>query len=306
MCSGAATTVGTPVPVTNGAVPKSATQSLNSAGLFSWTAVYSGDVNNSGATSTCEPLTVNRANPTLNATLSVASITAGDSATASATLTSGFQAGGTATYEFFTTSTCTGTPTIVGIPVPVSNGTIPRSSSHAFATPGSYYWYIIYGGDTNNTEANSQCILLTVLSPPVLSVPGTLTVTAGSTIRFFVNATDGSKTVTLTASNLPPGATFSSTQSFTGGTTSVFTWTPSNGQPPGDYNVTFTAQDTQGASTASQVTIHVSAVSKTPPLPLVSYSIFGVVGFLVIIGAALLLRRVQNPGRRIKAWLAQT
>jgi hypothetical protein len=64
--------------------------------------------------------------------------------------------------------------------------------------------------------------------------------------------------------------------------------------------VTFTAKDTQGASTVSQVTIHVSAVNKTPSLPLVS------VGFLVVIAAALLLRRVQNPGKRIKSWLAQT
>ena len=128
---------------------------------------------------------------------------------------------------------------------------------------------------------------------------------AGSTIRFSVNATDGSKTVTLIPSGLPPGATFSSTQSFAGGTSSLFTWTPSDAQAPGDYNVTFTARDPQGVSTVSEVTIHVFAVSKTPPLPLVSYSIFGVVGFLVITGVALLLRRVQNPGRRIKSWLAQ-
>src|SRR6266571_7957501 len=130
------------------------------------------------------------------------------------------------------------------------------------------------------------------LAQPTLSLPGPRTVIAGSTIRFFVNATDGSKTVTLTASDLPPGATFSSTQSFAGGTSSIFTWTPSASQVPGDYNVTFTARDPQGFSTVSLVTIRVFAVSKTPSLPLVSYSIFGVVGFLVIIGAALLLRRV--------------
>jgi len=133
-------------------------------------------------------------------------------------------------------------------------------------------------------------------------VPGPQTVAAGSTIRFIVNATDGSRMVTLTVSSgLPPGATFSSTQSFAGGTSSIFTWTPSDAQAPDDYNVTFKAQDTQGVSTVSQVTIHVSAVSKTAPLPIVSYSILGIVGFLAVIAAALILRRFQTRGRRSNA-----
>jgi len=141
-----------------------------------------------------------------------------------------------------------------------------------------------------------------ILNPPELSVPGPQTVAAGSTIRFVVNATDGSKTVTLTvASILPPGATFSSAQSFAGGTSSIFQWTPSDSQAPGDYNVTFKAQDTQGVSTVSQVTIHVSAVSKTAPLPILSYSILGIVGFLAVIAAALLLRRFQTRGKRSNA-----
>jgi len=140
-----------------------------------------------------------------------------------------------------------------------------------------------------------------ILNPPELSVPGPQTVAAGSTVRFIVNATDGSKTVTLTASGLPPGATFSSTQSFAGGTSSIFQWTPPDAQAPGDYNVTFTARDTQGASTISQVTIHVNPVSKAPPLPIISYSIFGVLGFFAIVGAALLIRRLQAPKRMSKA-----
>jgi len=157
-----------------------------------------------------------------------------------------------------------------------------------------------YQGDPDhNTSAGHATAK--ILNPPELSVPGSQTVTAGSTISFIVNATDGSRTITLTASGLPQGATFSSTQSFTGGTSSVFTWTPSNAEPPGEYNVTFTAQDTQGASTVSQVTIHVLAVSKTAPLPIVSYSIFGVIGFLAIIAVALLLRRSQTQRRRSKA-----
>jgi len=216
-------------------------------------------------------------------------------------MTNGFKAGGTVTYQYFAGSTCSGTPTNAGAPVVVTGGTVPNSASQKFSSAGSFSWEAIYSGDSNNMGATAACEPLTVISPPALFIPGAQTVTAGSTVRFIVNATDGSKTVTLTASGLPPGATFSSTQSYAGGASSVFSWTPSGVQAPGDYNVTFTARDPQGVSTVSQVTIHVSAVSKAPPLPIISYSIFGVLGFFAIVGAALVIRRLQAPKRMSKA-----
>ena len=56
-CSGSSAIVST-VTVSNSAAPNSASRTFNTAGNFSWNAVYSGDSNNSGATSGCEPLTV--------------------------------------------------------------------------------------------------------------------------------------------------------------------------------------------------------------------------------------------------------
>jgi len=212
-------------------------------------------------------------------------------------MTGGFNAGGTVTYEYFVGSTCSGTPTIVGSPVIVTTGIVPNSASQKFNSAGSFSWDAIYSGDSNNTGVNAACEPLTVISPPVLSIPGAQTVTAGSTVRFIVNATDGLKTVTLTASGLPVGATFSSTQSFVGGASSIFSWTPTDAQAPGDYNVTFTAQ-AQGVSTVSHVTIHVFAVSRAPPLPILSYSLFGILGFSAIVVAALVLRRVQTVRRK--------
>src|SRR5207245_9937138 len=156
-----------------------------------------------------------------------------------------------------------------------------------------------YSGDPNNIGATAPCEPLTVNCPPALSIPGAQSVTAGTTVRFVVNATDGSKTVTLTASGLPVGATFSSTQSFAGGASSIFSWTPSDAQAVGDYNVTFTAV-AGSFSTSSEVTLHVVAPVKAAPLPILSYSIIGVVGFLAVISAALLLRRFQNRGRSSK------
>jgi hypothetical protein len=180
----------------------------------------------------------------------------------------------------------------------VSGGSVPNSASQKLTSAGTFSWEALYSGDANNNGATSSCQGLTVISPPVLSIPGTQAVTAGSTVRFLVNATDGSKTVTLTASGLPAGATFSSTQSFAGGTSSLFSWTPLDNQAPGDYTVIFTAKDTQGVSTVSQVTIHVSAVSKAAPLPILSYSVFGIVGFLAVVLVAVVLRRAQTPRRQ--------
>jgi len=211
-----------------------------------------------------------------------------------------FEAGGTVTYEYFTGSTCSGAPTTVGGPVAVTAGSVPKTTPQKFATAGSFSWLALYSGDSNNMGASAACEPLTIISPPALSIPGAQTVTAGSTVRFIVNATDGLKTVTLVPSGLPPGATFSSTQSFTGGTSSIFQWTPSDAQAPGDYNVTFTAV-AGSVSTSSEVTIHVVAPVKTAPLPILSYSILGMLGFLVVIAAALLLRRFQTRGKRSSA-----
>jgi hypothetical protein len=57
-CNGTATTVGTPATVTGGVVANSAAQTFLVTGMFSWNAIYSGDVNNNPATSPCETLTV--------------------------------------------------------------------------------------------------------------------------------------------------------------------------------------------------------------------------------------------------------
>ena len=67
--------------VTNGVVPNSTTITFNTVGTFYWQAVYSGDTNDNGATSSCtagnnEQLIV-KASPTIATTLSSASITAG-------------------------------------------------------------------------------------------------------------------------------------------------------------------------------------------------------------------------------------
>jgi hypothetical protein len=283
--------------------PTAPTGVLSAAGLWSFELKVTDNGSPSQVVVSNVALTVKKASPTVATTISPSSITADGSVTGSATLTGGYQAGGSATYEFFLGSTCTGTPTIVGSPFAVTNGSVPNSGSQKFSTAGSYSWTANYTGDTNNNPAAGNCSTLTVFAPPTLSVPGPQSVSAGSAIRFIVNATGagGCNGVTLTSSGtLPAGATFGSTQCFAASASSFFLWTPTDSQAPGDYTVTFTATDANHSVTSSHVTIHVSPVSKAAPLPILTYSVFGIMGFLAVVAVALVLRKVQIPRRRSK------
>src|SRR2546426_9397562 len=107
-CTGTSTTVGSPVTVTNGVVPGSASQGFNNAGSYSWNAAYNGDANNNGINSPCEPFVVSKASPIISTTLSQNPVIIGGSVYDSATLTRGFQADGSVTYSWFATANCSG------------------------------------------------------------------------------------------------------------------------------------------------------------------------------------------------------
>jgi hypothetical protein len=83
-CSGAPTTVGSPVTVTDGGVPNSAPQAFSTPGYYSWNAVYSGDANNLGATGGCRTLTVNASPMTFTLSCSHASVAVGATVTCKA------------------------------------------------------------------------------------------------------------------------------------------------------------------------------------------------------------------------------
>jgi len=162
-CGGSATNVGSAVTVTNGVVPSSQLQAFNVVGSYGWEAVYSGDTYNIGATSSCEPLSITKATPSISTSLSSTTISPGSSVFDSATLStdSGSNAGGTVTYSYYSGSTCSGSATIVST-VTVSGGTVPNSASQTFNTVGSYSWNAVYSGDSNNSPATSSCEPLTV------------------------------------------------------------------------------------------------------------------------------------------------
>jgi hypothetical protein len=171
-CSGPSSVIST-VSVTNGVVPNSASHTFASQGTYYWEAVYSGDANNNGATSSCEPLNVLTVAPsvTITTTLSSIFIAPGQSVYDTSTL-SGVTAtaGGTVTYKYYSNGICTTGSTTVSV-VTVTNGVAPSSASHTFPLNGSYSWQAVYSGDANNPGANSPCEPLTVSSNSCVPTP---------------------------------------------------------------------------------------------------------------------------------------
>jgi PKD repeat protein len=91
-----------------------------------------------------------------------------------------------------------------------------------------------------------------IFQPPVVTAPATVTGAEGTLITFTVSASDPDDAITiLTASPLPPGATFSSNAAHTSGT---FAWTPTFSQA-GTYNVTFTAANSLSGSATTTITV---------------------------------------------------
>src|SRR6266699_465994 len=96
-------------------VPASSSLTPPSAGSFAFNATYSGDTNNNRVSSLCEPLTVQKATPSITTSIknssdvTVTSITIGASVTEQASLTSGFPSTGvtgSVTYAFFSNGAC--------------------------------------------------------------------------------------------------------------------------------------------------------------------------------------------------------
>ena len=150
------------VPVSgNGPYSTTDTVAASAAGTWSWTAMYSGDSGNSGASSTCgqETVAVAKASPSLSTAPSsggtAGSVTLNDSATVSA----GHTPGGSITFDLYSPSqTCgSGTPAYTQT-VPVSgNGSYSTTNTVAASTPGTWSWTAAYSGDANNNGTSSTC-----------------------------------------------------------------------------------------------------------------------------------------------------
>ncbi|HEY3281768.1 MAG TPA: Ig-like domain-containing protein, partial [Armatimonadota bacterium] len=146
------------------------------------------------------------------------------------------------------------------IVAPPAHGTLTGTAPNLTYTPAANY----NGPDSfsfsvrDPAQATSQAaVSITVTpvnDPPVLTVPGTQTGSEGQTLSFTVSATDvDGDALTLSASGLPTGATFTAA-------TGVFSWTPSFSQA-GSYTLTFSVSDGKGGTDSKSVRVDVTSVN---------------------------------------------
>ena len=184
------------VPVSGNGTYTSGSFTTVTTGTFRWTASYSGDANNNTATSPCnaanESVIVSAATPSITTTASPG-VTLGGSVSDTATLSGGFNPGGTITFSLFgpADTSCTATPVFTSTVTVSGNGSY-TSASHVPAIAGTYRWKAVYSGDSNNASAGSPCNApnesvtvtpSTGLASPTLTTTASADITVGGTIH---------------------------------------------------------------------------------------------------------------------------
>jgi len=200
-CNGSPTSSSTVTVGAADSVPPSNSVTPPSAGSFAFNATYSGDTNNSVAKSSCEPLTVNKATPSVTTSINPSStIVVGTPVSDQVTITGGFPSSGvtgTVTYEFFGVGdgSCIGTPAASQIVTVGSTNSVPSSSPQTPSMAGQYSFNATYSGDTNNNQVTSSCESLTVNL-----VSTTTVIICGSSVTVDVPTS-----CTITVSDVAPG-----------------------------------------------------------------------------------------------------
>jgi LPXTG-site transpeptidase (sortase) family protein len=169
--------------VAAGVVPDSDSLTFNAAGDYNWQAVYSGDGNNAGATSTClnEHLVVGKLTPTVitsiyddtndvnDVSLVDFGVTVYDLATVSSDAVGLPAPTGKVNFSFYNTIGCTG-PMSVDLDQALVGG-VAQSTSHGPLTAGAYSFMAHYNGDVNYSALDSACEPLTVNAQGLFDPP---------------------------------------------------------------------------------------------------------------------------------------
>jgi uncharacterized protein (TIGR03437 family) len=153
-----------------------------------------------------------------------------------------------------------------------ANGKLSGGGQNVTYTPNlnfagtDRFTFKVNDGDKDSAAATVTITVKPVNDPPVLTVPGAQTVSEGQTLSFAVSAfdpDDGQK-LTITAQNLPTGATLISAS----GASAQFRWTPGFAQA-GTYKVTFNVADDATPSMTDtkdvQITVSDVALFAAPP-----------------------------------------
>jgi hypothetical protein len=191
------------------------------AGAYTWVVAYSGDSKNN-AVSVTGTQTVNLASPKLTVSPGGPIQIGSGPMTASATLTGGFNPGGSI---LFTLTAPNGTIAYSEV-VSVTSGNHAYSTQSGFVPtvgttlPGTYRWTASYSGDANNNVVTSAATagsekLIAANSPAMTSKAGGIVVAgSGGKLTDSVTLTGGSSpTGTITFFLLAPGVTPNATHS---------------------------------------------------------------------------------------------
>src|SRR5262249_35271205 len=170
-CTGNSVGAGTVALNASGVADPSSTEGPLPAGSYSFQATYGGDSIYNGSTSSCEPLTVNKANSSTSPaihnanhaliTSAAVGLTVHDSATGAGL--AAFMPTGNVTFTFYTAaSDCTGASVGAGtVALDVTIVADPSDAEGPLAA-GSYSFQASYGGDSNYNASTSSCEPLTI------------------------------------------------------------------------------------------------------------------------------------------------
>ncbi len=197
---------------------------------------------------------------TLSANPSSLSINAGGQATSTVglNLLNGFRS-----TVALTVISPTGVTASLGVTTISGSGTSTLTISPT--TAGSYS-IVVTGNSGSLTRTVKLTLSVGAQVSPVLTAPTTERVIQTSTVTFSVTATDANvptPTLTLSANQLPSDATFTTVQG-SSPVSGTFSWTPTNADAPGTYDVSFTVTD--GISSAQTYVIITVVSANVLPL----------------------------------------
>src|SRR5881409_2652707 len=170
---------------------------------------------------------------------------------------------------FIGTVTLTTAPS-TGLSVALSTGTIQGSGTSILTVSSraaGSYTVLVKGTSGSLTKTTTVTVSVGAQALPVVSAPSAETVTQLNTLSFTVTGTDSSSllpTLTLSASQLPPGASFTTVQGKSP-LLGTFKWTPTATVAPGTYTAIFVIDDGVSSSQAI-VSITVVASNHLPIL----------------------------------------
>src|SRR5205809_112286 len=182
---------------------------------------------------------------------------------------------GTSTITITGLNGFTGTVTLTsapstGLSVALTTGTIQGSGTSILTVSSraaGSYTVLVKGTSGSLTKTTIVTVSVGAQALPVVSAPSAETVTQLNTLSFTVTGTDSSSllpTLTLSASQLPPGASFTTVQGKSP-LLGTFKWTPTATVAPGTYTAIFAIDDGVSSSQAI-VSITVVASNHLPIL----------------------------------------